>query len=56
MPVLDGLSGPFHKKFILCGTGILPVLENGATPKQAKKLSKPAPAETCFISTFQPLL
>ncbi|MEG4425233.1 hypothetical protein [Microcoleus sp. AT9b-C2] len=22
---------PFHKKFILCGTGILPVLENGTT-------------------------
>jgi hypothetical protein len=22
---------PFHNKFILCGTGILPVLENGTT-------------------------
>jgi len=28
---MNGLSGPFHKKFILCGTGILPVLENGTT-------------------------
>jgi len=35
LPVLEkGFSGragcPPHNKFILCGTGILPVLENGA--------------------------
>jgi hypothetical protein len=27
---MGGLSCPPHKKLILCGTGILPVLENGA--------------------------
>ena len=27
-----------------------PVLDDGATPIQTKKLSKPAPAETCVVS------
>ena len=30
---MGGLSCPPHKKLILCGTGILPVLENGARCK-----------------------
>jgi hypothetical protein len=37
---MGGLSCPPHKKFLLCGTGILPVIENEARCEFKAILSK----------------
>ncbi len=68
---MNGISGPFHNKFIVEQAGQpvrstinlffveqagQPVLEKGATRIQAKNLSKPAPAATCFLYFPDPAL